>query len=710
MVNNRLSFILSERQLITPIQCGARKGYGPIDHLVRASAYIQDSFLAGDHVTAVFFDCISAYDNAWQCLILDTLANQWGFSGHLPHFIQNFTDSRTISVRCGASISQAFSLDNGIPQGSVLSGTLFGIAINSIADCLPPDVLGCLYVDDMGVFVRSKSVQEADRKLAVIIKSLTKWCDRTGFRFSPEKTCVVHFCRRRSCPRNPSLSLNDTPLRVVDSHRFLGLIFDNKLTWKEHITNLRASAMNALQPLKVISNRHWGADRKTLLMLYRALVRSKLDYGAIVYGSANATLLQCLDPVHNDGLRIATGAFKSTPVESLYVEACEAPLAVRRNRLLSTYASKVKETPGHLNHGIFTPSGSNNHPRPPRASQPVGQRAHDLYNSLQVTPQIVLLPHCTDPVPPWMLKLPPIDISLSKQPKASTPAHHYLAEHRRIQAEHKDWNFFYTDGSHNSEQTGAAFIALDSPSEPQCFPLHPLCCSYDAELYGLYQCLCYIKLHRVSPAAVFSDSLSALQALSTLYTRDPFVYIIQQLLHQLSQSHRLFLCWIPAHIGIHGNEKADAAAASAANMTSAPLPFLPAGAIQRQLHSAISHTWQLRWTTLGQQRHLYSIKPLIQDWETAYLTPRTAEIAVARLRLGHTRMTHGHLMSGSVATPCTCGSPQVSIHHLLIECPRFHSFRPWSPTTSVPTILQNSFPTLHPLLTFLSLSSLDKSL
>ena len=125
--------------------------------------------------------------------------------------------------------------------------------------------------------------------------------------------------------------------------------FDSALTWCDHIAHLRASALNALRPLLIFSNRQWGADRKTLLMLYRTLVRSRLDYGAIVFGAANPFLLRCLDTVHNDSLLIATGAFKSSPTDSLYVEAFEAPLSIRRDRLLVTYATKVCADPSHLN-------------------------------------------------------------------------------------------------------------------------------------------------------------------------------------------------------------------------------------------------------------------------------------------------------------------------------------------------------------------------
>ena len=68
--------------------------------------------------------------------------------------------------------------------------------------------------------------------------------------------------------------------------------------------------LKALDILEVVGHTDWGgvgADRKTLLCLYRSLVRSTLDYGCIVYGAASTRILQKLDPIHHQGLQIAPG-------------------------------------------------------------------------------------------------------------------------------------------------------------------------------------------------------------------------------------------------------------------------------------------------------------------------------------------------------------------------------------------------------------------
>ena len=174
---------------------------------------------------------------------------------------------------------------------------------------------------------------------------------------------------------NPSLFLNGEPVPVVKEHKFLGLIFDNKLNFIPHIKYLKAKCKKAINILQVVSHYDWGGDRKVLLRLYRALVRSKLDHGSIVYGSSRASYIQCLDPIHNQGLRLCLGAFRTSPMESLYVEANEESLYIRRERLSIQYALTLKSIPYHPTHkAIFKPKYTTKFANKPTAIPTFGLR------------------------------------------------------------------------------------------------------------------------------------------------------------------------------------------------------------------------------------------------------------------------------------------------------------------------------------------------
>ena len=107
---------------------------------------------------------------------------------------------------------------------------------------------------------------------------------------------------------------------------------------------------------RVVGHTVWGADRIVLLRLYRALVRSKLDYGSIVYGSARRLVLKQLDLIHHHGLRIALGAFRTSAAQSLNVEAHEPSLTSRRLKLSLNYILRLKSLPENAAYSwVFEP-------------------------------------------------------------------------------------------------------------------------------------------------------------------------------------------------------------------------------------------------------------------------------------------------------------------------------------------------------------------
>ena len=144
--------------------------------------------------------------------------------------------------------------------------------------------------------------------------------------------------------------MRQCPIPVVEETKFLGVIFDRRLSFVPHLKYVTKKALKALNILKVVGNTEWGADRKVMLRLYTSLNRSKLDYGCIVYGSARKSYLQILDPIHNQELRLCLGAFRTSPVESLYVDAHEPSLGARRARLSLQNATKVKSLSNHPAH------------------------------------------------------------------------------------------------------------------------------------------------------------------------------------------------------------------------------------------------------------------------------------------------------------------------------------------------------------------------
>ncbi|OOZ57434.1 hypothetical protein BOW43_12400 [Solemya velum gill symbiont] len=258
MINDRLVWVLESKNLLTHVQCGFRKGRSAVDHLIRLDTFIKNAFCDRKRVVTVFFDLEKAYDTTWRYGILRDL-HTLGFRGHLPLFISNFLSDRSFRIRLGSTFSNSFPQDIGVPQGSVLSVTLFSIKINSIAEILDSDTMGFLFVDDFAAGFAHRDMDAIDAHLQACLHRLEQWADENGFRFSMSKTVCMHFSRLISGVRDPSLTLYGNPIPVVKEFKFLGMLLDPKLMYDRHIYALRLKCKKALNIIRVLSNTTWGS-------------------------------------------------------------------------------------------------------------------------------------------------------------------------------------------------------------------------------------------------------------------------------------------------------------------------------------------------------------------------------------------------------------------------------------------------------------------
>ena len=182
----------------------------------------------------------------------------------------------------------------------------------------------------ISVSYKSKNMENIEFQLQRYLNKVETRTTENGFKFSKTKTKCVHFCQLRGLHPDPVLNIYGSSIPVVEEAKFFGLLFDKKLSFIPHIKVLKAKCLKALNVLKVLSNTNWGGDRSVLLNLYRSLVRSKLDYGSIAYGSARKSYLKCLDTIYHQDLRLALGAFRTSPIESLYAEPNEPSLYIYR--------------------------------------------------------------------------------------------------------------------------------------------------------------------------------------------------------------------------------------------------------------------------------------------------------------------------------------------------------------------------------------------
>ena len=159
-----------------------------------------------------------------------------------------------------------------------------------------------------------------------------------GFKISSIKTKRIIFSQKRTLKTDHlNLAMFGHKIEFVKQIKLLGMIFDTKLLWDAHITNLIYKCKKDINLLRLVSATTFGADKLTLLNLYKSLILSKLDYGAQAYYSAQKTSLKKLDLIQNTALRIITGARKTTLINALELECGLKSLTLRREELILKY-------------------------------------------------------------------------------------------------------------------------------------------------------------------------------------------------------------------------------------------------------------------------------------------------------------------------------------------------------------------------------------
>ena len=145
-----------------------------------------------------------------------------------------------------------------------------------------------------------------------------------------------------------------------------------------------------------------------------------------MYGSASKSYLQMLDTIHNQGLRLCLGAFRTSPVESLYIYAHEPSLGARPSKLSLQYATKIKSLPNHPSHNaVFDHKYMKLFDVRPSAICTFGLGIKQFLTASNIEFSDILETPSYFILPPWCVKPPRIVLDLVHLKKDRTDASIY---------------------------------------------------------------------------------------------------------------------------------------------------------------------------------------------------------------------------------------------------------------------------------------------
>ena len=675
ILNWRLQRHLEKNLLYTPFQSGFRAAHSTLDAITRVESEVRKSLMLDQYTVAVFLDISHAFDTVWQQGLRLKLLSI-GLKGNMVHFIENFLANCQMRVKVGSTMSSEVELKAGVPQGSVISPTLFTIYINDLFKTIPADISHSLYADDGAMWVSGRNIEELLSTMQRGLREIENWSHKWGLEFSSKKTKAIIFTHKH-LKGEPTLILNNQKIEFVHKVKYLGLHFDRQLTWKFHIKQLADKCSRDIQLLRVVAGCRWGASYLTLKKLYLALIRSKLEYASFIYDTAAKSNLLLLDRVQYSAIRVMTGAMRCTNVYKLETAVQIIPLSILWKRLLVQYMSCILRIPEHPVRKLYLDyypfDFIVNNKRPLSA---IG-RAYREFTAINLDVKNI-------PTVPQYLQYEVYDgfacSSLACINKATITDQQWrqLVTDMVIQ-NYSGRTLIFSDGSVVAEKVGCGVwsesfsLKMRPPNEYTIFT---------AELYAIYTSIKFIE-EKPGFFLILTDSLSSVKALQSCKVREHYLVLrISELLKQMPKG-KVIIEWIPSHNGVPGNEKADKLARDALSLNIINNISYPKKELQKRIAKYYYSLWQ---TSIAK----FPTETRNIDQVLSKTKNKKHQKILSRFYLGVNRMSHGHHIfktSRECCTHCKCYN---TVEHLLIECPYYDAER---------SILTSAITDLHKPLT-----------
>ena len=134
------------------------------------------------------------------------------------------------------------------------------------------------FADDAGQWAVSKNIDSAAEYLQRDLDKLARWSAKWRIKLNPGK--VIIFSKSQTAIRaEPALSLYGDLLSYYPHTKFLGITFDNRMTFTKHFQEILEGCNKKFHHLRILVDKKWGPSPTTILQIYKQCVRPIFEYG-----------------------------------------------------------------------------------------------------------------------------------------------------------------------------------------------------------------------------------------------------------------------------------------------------------------------------------------------------------------------------------------------------------------------------------------------
>lgn len=315
---------LESNSFFTKFQHGFRKSFSCETQLISFTHDLHTVLDRGSITDCIFLDFAKAFDTVPHDLLLLKLSNL-NLDPNILAWLNCFLTNRYQFVTVNSINSDFSSVNSGVPQGSVLGPLLFLIYINDLPTNISSSI--SLFADDCVIYREIASDCDVSA-LQSDSNRVLQWCDRWKMKLNINKCKSMRISRLNT--QTFCYSINNVPLEDVSTYKYLGVHISSTLSWKTHINYVINNANRTLGYLRRNFNQ---ATSSLKLLLYKTLVRPKLEYAASVWDPNTASLCNELESIQNRASRFILSNYHRTSSVTSMKESLSLPLLERRRKI-----------------------------------------------------------------------------------------------------------------------------------------------------------------------------------------------------------------------------------------------------------------------------------------------------------------------------------------------------------------------------------------
>lgn len=340
---NRLQVFLKSKDIIIKQQSGFRSHRQTNDNLVYLLQKVKENFNKKKmNTVAVFFDIEKAFDKVWHSGLIYKL-HQYGLPKYLGYWIVDFLRNRTFSVKVDKSISNIYTITAGVPQGAVLSPTLFSLFINDIP--LTNQYQkgeSSLFADDLAHLNQDRNLKRLEIHVQRYLYLLQDWLSNWRLSMSAQKCSYVLFGKNSTInSKHISLKLYENEIPRDNNPRYLGAILDPQLNFKPYLDFLATKANQRLNIIKFLSSKPWAMDSQVLLNIYKVMIRSVFEYCPAAVLMTTQASQRRIQSIEYQSIRRSMHLPSGTSTSQVYQASNLEPIKERILKLNKQYVLKA---------------------------------------------------------------------------------------------------------------------------------------------------------------------------------------------------------------------------------------------------------------------------------------------------------------------------------------------------------------------------------